>query len=30
MFGYTPVEAANRALRAAGIGWPDVDAVELK
>jgi acetyl-CoA acyltransferase len=29
MFGYAPVEAANRALRAAGIGWPDVDAVEL-
>jgi acetyl-CoA acyltransferase len=29
MFGYAPVEAANRALRAAGIGWPDVGAVEL-
>jgi acetyl-CoA acyltransferase len=29
MFGYVPVEAANRALRAAGIGWPAVDAVEL-
>lgn len=29
MFGYAPVEAANRALRAAGIDWPDVGAVEL-
>jgi acetyl-CoA acyltransferase len=29
MFGYAPVEAANRALRAAGIGWSDVGAVEL-
>jgi acetyl-CoA acyltransferase len=29
MFGYAPVEAANRALRAAGIGWPDVGSVEL-
>jgi len=28
-FGYAPVEAANRALEAAGIGWPDVGAVEL-
>ncbi len=28
-FGYAPVEAANRALRAAGIGWSDVGAVEL-
>ena len=29
MFGYAPVEAANRALRAAGVGWSDVGAVEL-
>jgi acetyl-CoA acyltransferase len=29
MFGYAPVEAANRALAAAGIGWGDVSAVEL-
>lgn len=28
-FGYAPVEAANRALAAAGIGWKDVGAVEL-
>jgi acetyl-CoA acyltransferase len=28
-FGYAPVEAANRALARAGIGWPDVGAVEL-
>ncbi len=28
-FGYAPVEAANRALRRAGIGWDDVAAVEL-
>jgi acetyl-CoA acetyltransferase family protein len=28
-FGYAPVEAANRALAAAGIGWADVGAVEL-
>lgn len=28
-FGYAPVEAANRALRAAGISWSDVGAVEL-
>ncbi|QNN51862.1 thiolase family protein [Nocardioides mesophilus] len=28
-FGYAPVEAAERALRAAGIGWSDVGAVEL-
>ena len=28
-FGYAPVEAANLALRRAGIGWGDVDAVEL-
>jgi acetyl-CoA acetyltransferase family protein len=29
MFGYAPVEAANRALLAAGVGWSDVGAVEL-
>jgi len=28
-FGEAPVEAANRALAKAGIGWKDVDAVEL-
>ncbi len=28
-FGYAPVEAANRALQRAGIGWADVGAVEL-
>ncbi|MHA3704006.1 thiolase family protein [Jatrophihabitans sp. YIM 134969] len=28
-FGYAPVEAANRALARAGIGWDDVEAVEL-
>ncbi|MCV7701978.1 thiolase family protein [Micrococcus luteus] len=28
-FGYAPVEAANRALSRAGIGWKDVAAVEL-
>jgi acetyl-CoA acyltransferase len=28
-FGYAPVEAANRALERAGIGWADVGAVEL-
>lgn len=28
-FGYAPVEAAERALRKAGIGWSDVSAVEL-
>jgi acetyl-CoA acetyltransferase family protein len=28
-FGYAPVEAANRALRRAGIGWDRVGAVEL-
>ena len=28
-FGYAPVEAADRALRRAGIGWSDVGAVEL-
>ncbi|MFI8308203.1 thiolase family protein [Streptomyces sp. NPDC085927] len=29
MFGYAPVEAANRALKSAGITWSDVSAVEL-
>ncbi|MFF0106439.1 thiolase family protein [Streptomyces hirsutus] len=29
MFGYAPVEAANRALKGAGITWSDVSAVEL-
>ena len=29
MFGFAPVEAANRALRSAGISWSDVSAVEL-
>ncbi|MBO1753561.1 thiolase family protein [Allobranchiibius sp. CTAmp26] len=28
-FGYAPVEAANRALQRAGIGWDRVGAVEL-
>lgn len=28
-FGYAPVEAANRALRRAGIEWSDIGAVEL-
>ncbi len=28
-FGFAPVEAAARALRQAGIDWPDVGAVEL-
>ena len=28
-FGIAPVEAANRALRRAGIGWGDVELVEL-
>jgi acetyl-CoA acyltransferase len=28
-FGFAPVEAANRALARAGIGWSDVGAVEL-
>ena len=28
-FGYAPVEAANSALKRAGIGWADVGAVEL-
>jgi acetyl-CoA acetyltransferase family protein len=29
VFGIGPVEAANRALTRAGIGWSDVDVVEL-
>jgi acetyl-CoA acyltransferase len=29
MFGYAPVEAAEKALSRAGIGWSDVGAVEL-
>ncbi|MFH8446026.1 thiolase family protein [Streptomyces sp. NPDC018026] len=29
MFGFAPVEAADRALRNAGISWADVAAVEL-
>ena len=29
VFGIAPVEAANRALRQAGIGWEDVAVVEL-
>ncbi|MFJ6075985.1 thiolase family protein [Streptomyces sp. NPDC093065] len=29
MFGFAPVEAADRALRNAGIAWTDVAAVEL-
>ena len=28
-FGFAPVEAANLALKRAGISWSDVDAVEL-
>jgi acetyl-CoA acyltransferase len=28
-FGYAPVEAANRALKRAGVGWDQVGAVEL-
>lgn len=28
-FGYAPVEASNKALKRAGIGWGDVGAVEL-
>ncbi|QCW49357.1 thiolase family protein [Nocardioides dongxiaopingii] len=28
-FGFAPVQAANRALARAGIGWSDVGAVEL-
>ncbi|CAM5252968.1 hypothetical protein SANTM175S_05654 [Streptomyces antimycoticus] len=29
MFGYAPVEAANRALARAGISWEQVGAIEL-
>ncbi|NIY69263.1 beta-ketoadipyl-CoA thiolase PcaF [Streptomyces malaysiensis] len=29
MFGFAPVEAANQALKSAGISWADVAAVEL-
>jgi acetyl-CoA acyltransferase len=29
IFGIAPVEAANKALRRAGIGWDDIDVVEL-
>jgi len=29
VFGIAPVEAANKALARAGIGWGDVDVVEL-
>ena len=29
MFGIAPVEATNRALKSAGIGWDDVAVVEL-
>ncbi|MFF3500618.1 thiolase family protein [Streptomyces sp. NPDC003247] len=29
MFGFAPVEAANRALKRAGVTWSDVGAVEL-
>jgi acetyl-CoA acyltransferase len=29
VFGIAPVEAANMALKRAGIGWDDVDVVEL-
>ncbi|MEU6663009.1 thiolase family protein [Streptomyces sp. NPDC046821] len=29
LFGFAPVEAANRALKSAGITWSDVGAVEL-
>jgi acetyl-CoA acyltransferase len=29
LFGYAPVEAAEKALTRAGIGWSDVGAVEL-
>lgn len=28
-FGYAPVEAANRALQRAGLGWDQIGAVEL-
>ncbi|MET0931885.1 MAG: thiolase family protein, partial [Aeromicrobium sp.] len=29
MFGFAPVDAANQALRRAGVSWSDVGAVEL-
>jgi acetyl-CoA acetyltransferase family protein len=29
IFGYAPVEAANKALARAGIGWDQIDVVEL-
>jgi acetyl-CoA acetyltransferase len=29
LFGIGPVEAANKALEKAGIGWGDIDVVEL-
>jgi acetyl-CoA acetyltransferase family protein len=29
IFGIGPVEAANKALRGAGIGWDEIDVVEL-
>ena len=29
IFGVAPIEAANRALERAGIGWDDVSVVEL-
>jgi acetyl-CoA acyltransferase len=29
MFGYAPVEASEKALQRAGIGWSDIGAVEL-
>ena len=29
VFGIAPIEAANRALERAGIGWDDVSVVEL-
>ena len=29
MFGYAPVEAAEKALRRAGVEWSDIGAVEL-
>jgi acetyl-CoA acetyltransferase len=29
IFGIAPVEAANQALRRAGLGWRDIEVVEL-
>jgi len=29
VFGITPVEAANKALARAGLGWPDIETLEL-